>query len=130
MNFTPDLEIGVANIDSQHKELFERINAVMLSGTKAASKEETDKTVKMLEDYVVKHFRDEEALMLKHKYPEMDAHKQLHKDFIKSFGELKSEYAKNGPSPVLTLQINKSIISWIVKHIRTSDMALGQFINK
>ena len=127
VNFTPDLEVGIMNIDTQHKELFKRINDVVALGVKSVSKEETDKTIKMLGDYIVKHFRDEEQLMAQKKYPKLDAHKLLHAQYIESFNKLKADYAANGPSANFTLLLNKSIIDWIVKHIRTQDKDFGQF---
>ena len=127
IKFTDDLIVGVGNIDEQHKELFERINAVSSLGAKSISKEETDKTIKMLGDYIIKHFRDEEMLMQSRNYPKLDGHKQLHAQYIQSFNTLKVEYAANGPSAAFTLQLNKSIIEWIVKHIRSADMDFSRF---
>ncbi|MCL2853568.1 MAG: hypothetical protein FWE20_11180 [Defluviitaleaceae bacterium] len=43
--------------------------------------------------------------------------------------ESQNEYLKNGPSTQLTLRINKSIIEWIVKHIKNVDVDLGKHIN-
>jgi len=130
INFTPDLETKVTHIDEQHKELFKRINDLVSLGAKSVNKEETDKTINLLWEYVTKHFRDEEELQRKHNYPEYEWHREQHKKYIESFIELKDEYAKNGPSAKFTLQLNKSIIEWIVKHIRHVDVELGKFINE
>jgi hemerythrin len=130
IKFTPDLEVKVLNIDNQHKELFERINDLTALGAKSVSKEETDKTFKLLGDYIATHFRDEEHLQLRYKYPKYEWHKEQHKLYIESFNKLKAEYDKNGPSAAFTLQLNKSIIDWIVRHIKHVDIELGKFINE
>ena len=39
LTLTKDMEIGVAKIDSQHRELIDRLNAVISMGVKAATKE-------------------------------------------------------------------------------------------
>jgi len=130
IKFTPDLETKVPQIDSQHKELFARINDVVAMGVKSASKEETDKTFKLLGDYINKHFRDEEELQRKSGYPKYEWHREQHKLYVDSFNKLKLEYAQNGPSTAFTLQLNKSIIDWIVKHIRHVDVELGKFLNE
>ena len=44
--------------------------------------------------------------------------------------KLKAEYAHNGPSAAFTLYLNKSIIEWIVTHIRSADKELGKFLNR
>jgi hemerythrin-like metal-binding protein len=130
INFTPDLETKVEVIDQQHKQLFQRINDVVALGLKSYSKEETDKTINMLGDYIVKHFSDEEALQQKYGYPKYEWHRGQHKLYIETFSKMKAEYAANGPSAAFTLQLNKSIIDWIVKHIRHVDVELGKFINE
>lgn len=130
IKFTPDLETKVKQIDDQHKELFTRINDIVAMGVKSVSKEETDKTFKLLSDYVSKHFRDEELLQFKSGYPKLDWHKEQHKLFINSVNALKAEYDKNGASAVFTLQLNNSIIEWIVKHIKHVDVELGKFLNQ
>ncbi|MCL2839289.1 MAG: hemerythrin family protein [Defluviitaleaceae bacterium] len=130
VKFTPDLETKVSQIDTQHKELFKRINDVVAMGMKSVSKEETDKTFKFLGDYINAHFRDEEALQRKSGYPKYDWHRDQHKQFVEAFNKLKLEYNQNGPSAAFTLQLNKSIIDWIVKHIRHVDIELGKFLNE
>jgi len=130
IKFSPDLETKVPKIDEQHKELFKRINDVIAMGAKSVTKEETDKTFKMLGDYITQHFRDEEELQRKSGYPKLDWHRQQHQLYIDSFNKLKKEYDQNGPSAAFTLQLNKSIIDWIVKHIRHVDIELGKFLNE
>lgn len=130
INFTPDLETKVPKIDRQHKELFKRINEVISLGANSFSKDETDKTLRMLGDYIIEHFSDEEKIQLESKYPKYNEHKAQHTQYIASFNELKQEYSRNGPSAAFTLQLNKSVIDWIVKHIRSSDKELGRYLNK
>jgi len=130
IKYTPDLDTNVPKIDTQHKELFKRINDIVAMGVKSVSKEETDKTFKLLGDYIHEHFRDEEALQRQSGYPKLEWHREQHKLFVDSFNNLKREYDKNGASAAFTLQLNKSIIDWIVKHIKHVDVELGKFLNK
>ena len=129
MEFTSALEIKVPHIDEQHKKLIARINDVLSLNHGADSKEETEKTIDVLGDYIVKHFNDEEELQRKCGYPDYEKHRELHQLFIGSFKRIKEEYEKNGPSMNFTLELNKSIVEWIVSHIKTADLELGKFIN-
>ena len=128
--FTPDLFTNVAQIDEQHKELFNRINIVASMGDEPLSKEETEKTLDFLGNYIIKHFDDEEKLQRKTGYPKFSWHHEMHKWYIAEFEKLKEEYCQNGPSEQFTLLLNKSIINWIVKHIKTVDMYLANYLNK
>jgi hemerythrin len=122
------MEVGVLEIDAQHKELVDRLNALMSMGHDAASKEETQKTLDLLEEYIVKHFADEEELQRKNKYPEYESHKKMHELYIGEFQKLKKEFADNGHSIKFTMDLNNSLINWIVKHIKSADVELGRFL--
>jgi len=123
------METGVAKIDAQHRELVDRLNAVVAMGTKSVSSEETRKTLNLLGDYIVKHFGDEEALQIQSGYPKYEWHKEQHRQYIAEFQALKDEFAANGSSAKFTLALNKSIIEWIVKHIKFADVDFGKHYN-
>ena len=127
ITLTKDMETGVGKIDAQHRELVDRINAVTAMGTKSISNEETKKTLDLLGAYIVKHFSDEETLQKQSGYPQYEQHKQLHQQYIAEFEKLKKEFAQNGHSALFTLNLSKSIINWIVRHIKSVDAEFGKF---
>ena len=128
ITLTKALEVGVAKIDMQHRELVDRLNDVMAMGGKSVTKEETAKTLDLLGEYVVRHFGDEEALQKKSNYPKYDWHKEQHQGFIKEFKELKKEFAANGQSTKFTMDLNKTMVNWIVRHIKSADAELGKHL--
>ncbi|MDR2942758.1 MAG: bacteriohemerythrin [Treponema sp.] len=127
ISLTKDMETGVEKIDLQHKELINRINSLVAIGERAASKEETQKTIDYLGEYVVKHFSDEEELQVKSKYPKYPEHKKLHTSFIDDYTKLQKEFAENGNSMDFTMKLNNSLIVWIVKHIKGNDTEFGRY---
>ena len=127
VSFTKDMETGVEKIDTQHKELINRINSVLATGEKAASKEETQKTIDFLGEYVVKHFSDEQEIHLKYNYPKAEEHKKLHTSYVNDFKKLQNEFATNGNSLDFMMKLNNSLITWIIKHIRGDDVEFGKF---
>jgi len=128
VTLSKDMEVGVVEIDAQHKELVDRLNALTSMENDVDSKEETQRTLNMLEEYIIKHFSDEEALQRQNKYPEYESHKKLHQQFIGEFEKLKEEFEANGHSMKFTMDLNNSLINWIVKHIKSADVALGKFL--
>jgi len=122
------MEVGILEIDAQHMELVNRLNALTSMGHEAVSKEETQKTLDLLEEYIVKHFADEEELQKQHNYPEYESHKKLHQLYIGEFQKLKKEFDENGHSLKFTMDLNNSLINWIVKHIKSADVELGKFL--
>ena len=123
-----DMEVGVEKIDTQHKELINRLNAVVSMGVKAVSNEETQKTLDLLGDYIVKHFTDEEVLQRQSGYSKYEWHKGQHQIYVDEFNKLKDEFTMNGYSPKFTLDMSNTIINWIVRHIKSVDVELGKYL--
>ena len=128
IKLSKDMEVGVVEIDTQHMELVNRLNVLTDMGHDAVSQEETQKTLDMVEEYIVKHFSDEEALQKKYNYPVYEEHRKLHQLYISEFQKLKKEFNENGHSLKFTMDLNNSLIHWIVKHIKSADVELGKFI--
>ena len=128
ITLSKDMEVGVEKIDTQHRDLIDRLNSIVSMGTRAVSKDETQKTLDLLGEYVLKHFTDEEALQQKHNYPKYGWHKGQHQSFIVEFKKLKAEFAANGHSAAFTIAMNNSIINWIVRHIKSADVELGRYL--
>ena len=123
-----DMEVGVEKIDTQHKELIGRLNAVVSMGLKAISKGETQKTLDLLGEYIIKHFTDEESLQRQSNFTKYEWHKGQHQIYIGEFKKLNSEFAANGHSPKFTLDMHNSIIHWIVRHIKSADVELAKHL--
>jgi hemerythrin len=129
ITITKDMETGISLVDAQHKELVDRLNAVISMGAKSVSREETQKTLNLLGDYIIKHFNDEEGLQKQSGYPKYEWHKVQHQHYIAEFQKLKNEFAANGHSAKFTLDLSNSIIGWIVKHIKSVDVDFGKHYN-
>lgn len=127
ISWKEDLAIGIDRIDNQHKELVARIDGLFEACNRGRGKDEIQKVVDYLEEYVVTHFADEEALQKEYGYPEYNTHKQLHDQFIKDFGALKDSL-REGVTPSLIIKMNKLLVDWLLNHIKKSDKALGVYI--
>jgi hemerythrin len=124
---TADMEVGVSEIDAQHKELVSRLNTLLSMGGDAFSREETQKTLNLVGEYVVKHFADEERIQRMNGYPKYEAHRVLHLQFMTEFQRLKKDF-DSGHSLKHAMTLNNSLTSWIVKHIKTEDVDLGKYL--
>ena len=127
LSLSKDMETGVEKIDSQHRELINRINNLRETEGKSISKEETQKIIDYLGEYVVKHFGDEEQLQIKSKYPKYAEHKQKHTLFVNDFTKLRNEFAEKGNTMEFLMELNASSITWVIKHIKGDDVEFGKF---
>ncbi|NLV92725.1 MAG: hemerythrin family protein [Firmicutes bacterium] len=127
--WTPDLAVGVELIDEQHKELFKRINDLFEACNQGKGKEAVAETIDFLEDYVVVHFTDEQALMRRHRYPQYESHKALHDGFVESLKQLKEHLDTEGPGLTLVLKTNRIVVQWLTGHIRRVDTQFAKFLH-
>lgn len=128
LGWTEDLATGSHEIDRQHKELFTRINALLDACRQGRGKTEVNEVVRFLDDYVVKHFSEEEKYMQKYDYALHGAHKAQHPEFIANFSESKRQIEHEGPGIHLVVRTNHLIGQWLVNHICKVDRALGTFL--
>lgn len=120
------LSVEVDEIDEDHRKLVNIFNILNHAVTEGESAEYLAAVLEELINCTVWHFSHEERLMLKHGYPEMEAHKVEHQELINSARKLQQEL----------LQANKSVAEeeivflerWLTEHILTFDMRLGSFL--
>ncbi|MDH4227189.1 MAG: bacteriohemerythrin [Deltaproteobacteria bacterium] len=121
--------VGVDAIDSQHKELFDKVNSFLKAMGPDKRAAEFEETLKFLEDYVIKHFSDEEKLMHLHCFPHADSHMMQHKEFKNRLNDFKAAYAAKGITLPFTVEVSGYLTNWLIKHISVLDKELGAFIN-
>lgn len=121
-------KIGVELIDRQHKALFDAMDALYAACSVGKGRQEVVKTAEFLENYVVKHFSDEEVLQQKSGYPKYRAHKKIHDDFIAQVRTLKNDIAEHGPTIVSVAKMNTMLSGWLLNHIKNVDTELAQYV--
>ncbi len=121
-------KIGVALIDEQHKALFDAMDDLYAACSVGKGRQEVVKTVEFLENYVVKHFSDEEQLQKSSGYPKYAAHKKIHDDFILQVRNLKKDIAEHGPTVVSVAKMNTMLSGWLLNHIKNVDTELAQYV--
>ncbi len=124
---TDDLLTGNALIDSEHRELFAAVNNLMDACAQGKGRDQIQKTVQFLGDYVAKHFRDEEGLQTKSNYPGYPAHKQFHDGYRRKLAETTQVLTREGPSVKALGDLN-GVVAILVSHIRTEDKRLARHI--
>lgn len=122
------LETGNTIIDEQHKSIIDAINNLLEACSKGKGRSEVENTLKFLQDYVVKHFNDEEKLQIKSNYPDYKAHKEKHEAFKKTVNEIAQEYSTSGASIQLVAKVNSSVAGWLISHIKSEDKKVALHI--
>ena len=133
MEWNEKLATGISTIDSQHQELFKRINNLVVAIKEHRCKNEIDGTLKFLDDYARIHFSDEETHMRETGYPGLADQLESHKKYLEALTALKEEASLprvHGSSYDLSATTNQVVVDWIVDHILKLDMQFGDFLRR
>lgn len=126
--FDDSLVTGNEMIDSQHKELLNKINTLLDSCENGNDKVTAVKTLDYLADYTYFHFSEEESLQKEIAYPGMAEHLKEHEKLrvvVKQLYEMLEE--EEGPSNSFVEQVNRNVIEWLYRHIKGFDRSVAEY---
>lgn len=130
MEWKKEYELGVDEIDEQHKELIQIINKykTTISDKSLNSFTEIGKIVVYLIDYTSSHFEAEEYLMLRIGYPDIEAHKKKHRELISKLRDILIKMKnKKAYTPI---EFYYFLMAWLNNHILHDDKKISDFSKK
>jgi hemerythrin-like metal-binding protein len=119
--------VRVREMDEQHQKLFEVINILAEAMRSGKGDAVVRETVEKLAVYTRTHFLQEEALMRKTGYPDLEAHRELHRKLMGDVEQYKKGLEEGrSASPVSLLNF---VRQWLVQHIKQADRAYSEHVN-
>ena len=122
------LATGIVAIDDQHQELFRRFNSLLAACNQGRGRDEILQTLTFLDDYIRRHFRDEEAMQQRSNFPDYPNHRAQHTDFIGKTDALIAQLQSEGATLGLLVKTNTTLMEWLIGHIRKMDRAFAQHL--
>lgn len=122
-----DLYTGVSSIDSQHKEILARFNALLQACNTTGEKDEIGGYLKFVHEYILYHFAEERE-MSAHKYPLLAEHKAEHEMFKIRINQLYEGYMLHGVSMQVFVMTIRSSGDWLVNHIYKTDKIMAGYL--
>jgi hemerythrin len=110
-------ELGIAEIDAQHRELFGILAELEKNSGKDYSYEAARDALSQLTNYANIHFAIEESLMRMHGYPDIAAHVAEHQALRKQL----TEFQQRLLDADIATQLHKFIDGWLTNHIDVTD---------
>ncbi len=126
IKWTPDLSIGVGDIDVQHRQ-FVSIMQELATSIKKGKDKKIEETISFLEKYAEVHFNLEQMYMMFYSYPETANHIKEHKQFKEEIKELRK---KSDNKQLKISDVNEKLKNYFFNHIKTIDMQLAGFLIK
>jgi len=129
MKWCESFSIGFPEVDSQHKQLIEKVDGLenqLMNG--CVDDNSFANTFLFVVDYARSHFTDEEDMMLEIGYPEFEEHRQMHDQLINHLAIfLKDMQSGNGGT---FSELISYLHIWIEAHILTEDRKIGEFLRQ
>ncbi|SFM21368.1 bacteriohemerythrin [Marinobacter zhejiangensis] len=121
--WSEELEVGIGEIDTQHRWLVDQTNRLHEALENDADSQEVGDILEGLMDYTMNHFIVEEDLFNRLGYPETDAHKAEHNQFTSKVLSLLDCHERGEASGTEALALLKD---WLTHHILKVDKAYVQ----
>lgn len=124
--------VGSELIDTQHQELFKRvetfIKVVQDEGAWEERIQEVKSTLEFMQHYVIIHFADEEALQEEIGYPEIDRHRAIHNEFRGEISAFAKRVETEGFDEEAVQEFGAKVMTWLIMHVGKEDQKIGEFI--
>jgi hemerythrin len=122
------LSVGVDEIDEDHRKLVNIFNILNHAVMEGGSSDYLAAVLEELVNCTVWHFSHEERLMLKYSYQDMEEHKAIHRELVKSFRELQQGIFQ--ADKTMADEDIEFLERWLTEHILTDDMRLGSYLSQ
>ncbi|NUQ82087.1 MAG: bacteriohemerythrin [Bacteroidetes bacterium] len=122
-----EYEIGVSQIDEQHKSLVNVINRLWLAIKNRNATHEIAEIIHTLEDYTRVHFAAEEVMLETVGYSDLAGHKKKHAEFIAYLSDYRKQAAAGSKD---FMGLYEYLGKWLISHIQKSDRNYMDEINR
>lgn len=130
LSWNQGFEIGVEEIDNEHREILERFVILLNSMREGKGHSYYNDLLLFLKDYVNTHFAHEETLQLSMSYDGYAEHKKHHDDFKEKIQTLAEIKATDEVSNSDLIKLNLFVKDWLLHHILFEDQKLGEFVHR
>ncbi|HHV09344.1 MAG TPA: bacteriohemerythrin [Clostridiales bacterium] len=128
LKWSDDFAIGIEQIDSEHKQIFEHFNRLYSMMREGHGHEYYQELLGFLADYVNTHFEHEEEYQLSVSFQEYQKHKEHHDKFRERIKEIMESHTDQDISDNDLISISLFIKDWLIHHILLEDMKLKEIV--
>ena len=129
LNWHDSYNAGEPTIDLEHRKLFDLANILLASAFIRNEKpQQFDAAIANLIAHVARHFAEEEAILARHHYADLDAHTRAHKVLIEHALHLRNAAAVGGVT--IGELVNFLADELVAQHMLKKDQEFYSLFNK
>ena len=122
INWKDEFNLGIAEVDYEHRELIELINALHDRMKQGAGHDEVVAALGEIYAQIAAHFALEEKMMRETRYMAYAEHKQDHETLLDDLRDLMDEVEDDGSFDEVQLSVD--LERWFSDHFQTHDAQL------
>lgn len=120
--------VSIKEMDDHHKKLVALINDLHNAMKAGKSKEVMAEILNKLIDYTGFHFAAEEKYFKLYNYPDAEAHKAQHQQFVAKVSNFKTDFTVG--KVMLSMEVMDFLKNWLIQHISQTDKKYGPFLKE
>ena len=122
INWNDNFRVGVDEVDHEHRELIEEINALHAAMQEGADHDAVVRALGEIYAQIAAHFALEEKMMRITRDPALIEHKQDHETLLDDLRDIMDEVEDDGTFD--EAQLARDLERWFSDHFRTHDAKL------
>ncbi len=127
LEWSDKLNVGIQQIDSQHRELVDILNEMYESVHDNQELSVVCELGERLMRCAILHFEAEDELMLQHNYPVYQEHCIKHAELTREIQTLVNQLRQGKTGS--TMHVMRFLRDWLSVHIIYEDKKVGSFLN-
>jgi hemerythrin len=129
VEWTDKLSVGVEAIDTQHRELCQRLDLFLRALSEKRSRGEIASLVTYLGQFIQEHFTTEEGMMASTGYAGLGDHVSTHHWFEDEYHRLADALDREGADFGIQRRL-LGLVDWLEGHMDTADRDLGGYLSR
>jgi len=127
MQWRTEYEIGIAEIDHEHRTLVETINALHRGLSDNPSKDAVGAVLGDIHARISAHFALEEKVMRERRYDQYAEHKAAHEGLLDELRDIMDAFEDDG-YPDYERRLSAELNRWFSEHAKTMDARFHKFV--
>ena len=127
LHWREEYRVDVLRLDTQHRRMFEQANSILEAIQAGQGVDDILSLLDSMNEYAHYHFGEEEALMVRHAYPQAEAHREHHAQLSQQLLDMRQTFKDAGD--ITQVDFLAFLQTWLVGHITGEDRLYTEFLN-
>lgn len=124
VNWKVEYSLGIAEMDAEHAKMLDIMARLEQVEGRPDALQTVGKVINELVDYVHTHFSHEEDLMEKAGYPQLERHREAHKEFAQRVLDMRSRASLDAKT------VHQFVQQWLADHIMKVDRDYVSYVQE